>query len=93
MGTVMATLDRRVEALETAKHGDGFLTAIVREIVSPGQAPAKAWVIEFAGLTFQSAPHESQGEFIARVTGIAVEMYGTRPGIPRVILRADDADQ
>ena len=89
----MATLDRRVEALETAKHGDGFLTAIVREIVSPGQAPAKAWVIEFAGLTYQSTSHESQGEFIARITDIAIGIYGTRPGIPRVILRADDADQ
>ena len=88
----MATLDRRVEALETAKHGDGFLTAIVREIVSPGQAPAKAWVIEFAGLTYQSTSHESQGEFIARITDIAIGIYGTRPGIPRVILRADDAD-
>ena len=88
-----ATINRRVEALETAKHGDGFLTAIVREIVSPGPAPATAWMIEFAGLTYQSAPQEAQGEFIARITDIAVRMYGTRSGIPRVILRADDADE
>jgi hypothetical protein len=88
----MGTLERRVEALERSLRSGASFAAIVREIVSPGQAPATAWIIEFAGLEFRSAAGESQGDFIARVTAIAIEMHGTRPGIPSVILCADDED-
>jgi hypothetical protein len=87
-----ATVQRRVEALEAVRNGGEFFTAIVIEIVSPGQAPATAWHIEFGGHAYRSAPGESQDDFTSRVTAIAIEMHGTRPGIPRVILRADDAD-
>ena len=87
------TIHRRVAALESARCGGTVFTVIVTKIISPGQVPATAWMIEFAGQVYRSPPGESQDDFIERVTAIAIERHGTQPGIPSVILRPDYAER
>ncbi len=88
----MATLDRRIKALEQAGGGDPPQTLFLREIVAAGRIGKQLRVAEIEGERIDCAPAETESQFIARVSAIAREWHDIGRCRLRVILNALDED-
>ena len=89
----MATLEKRVDALEVRGHGRTPDLIVMHTIVSPGKVglPVRAATVD--GQRYVMSPGETEGEFVARIGDAARErrrLSGNRH--PLVFLTSTDED-
>ena len=85
----MATLERRVEALEAAVS-DGLEVVVLRKLVEPGNPDREVQTATICDERYTRADGESEVELIARLEGIARALQRAGKGPPRII--ANDID-
>ena len=85
----MATLERRIEALEAA--GTDVLEVVaLRKIIDPANPGRRVQTAMLGEERFYRADDESEADFIARLHGIAGELHRAGKGPVRII--ANDID-
>lgn len=85
-----ATIQRRVEALESAGAAAIDFILILRRIITPGVPPGEATHAQALGQTFTREPTETEAQFIERIRAYA--LAHRRPGQLGVQVLMDETD-
>ena len=85
-----ATIQKRVEALESAGAAATVFILILRRIVTPGVPPGEATHGKLLGQHFERKPEESEADFIERLRAYAIAHR--RPGQLGAQVLMDETD-
>ena len=85
-----ATIQRRVEALESAGAACTDFILILRRFIAPGVPPGEATQAQMLGQHFVREPEETEADFIERLRAYAVAHR--RPGQMGVQVLMDETD-
>jgi len=85
-----ATIQLRVEALESAGAGGIDFMLILRHIIAPGVLPGEATYARARGQSFTREPAETEAQFIERIRAYA--LAHRRPGQHGVQVLMEEID-
>ena len=85
-----ATIQRRVEALESAGAAGTDFILILRRVITPGVPPGEATQARMLGQHFEREPTETEADFIERLR--AYGLAHRRPGQLGVQVLMDETD-
>lgn len=88
----MATLERRIDALESVDKGNMLDIVILHEIVTPGMVGAPIRFATIDGERVDIEPGETEDAFRDRLAELIRDLRKRADRRPLVLLRADDAE-